>query len=95
MPLRELSKESSINIDHSIILATGKGRVVNGQSEFIFYEIKIPIRMRATVQDITKIRKAGESLTNIENVRRKEIHHRIKNNLQVISSLLDLQAEKF
>jgi hypothetical protein len=49
MPLRELSKESSINIDHSIILATGKGRVVNGQSEFIFYEIKIPIRMGATV----------------------------------------------
>ncbi len=51
--------------------------------------------MGATVQDITKTRKAGKSLTNIENVRRKEIHHRIKNNLQVISSLLDLQAEKF
>ncbi len=55
----------------------------------------IPIQMGATVQDITKTRKAGKSLTNIENVRRKEIHHRIKNNLQVISSLLDLQAEKF
>jgi PAS domain S-box-containing protein len=45
--------------------------------------------------DITKRKEAEEALTNIETARKKEIHHRIKNNLQVISSLLDLQAEKF
>jgi hypothetical protein len=29
-------KRKLYNVDHSIILATGKGRVANGQSEFIF-----------------------------------------------------------
>ena len=45
--------------------------------------------------DITERKKAEEALANIETARKKEIHHRIKNNLQVISSILDLQAEQF
>jgi PAS domain S-box-containing protein len=49
----------------------------------------------AFVLDITERKEAERVLANIEIARKKEIHHRIKNNLQVISSLLDLQAEKF
>jgi PAS domain S-box-containing protein len=45
--------------------------------------------------DITKRKEAEEALNNIEIARKKEIHHRIKNNLQILSSLLDLQAEQF
>ena len=45
--------------------------------------------------DITESKKTEETLAKIEIARQKEIHHMIMNNLQVISSLLDLQAEKF
>ncbi len=45
--------------------------------------------------DITKRKEAEQALANFEIAREKEIHHRIKNNLQVVSSLLDLQADKF
>lgn len=54
-----------------------------------------PVRMTGVNIDITERRKAEEALAKVEIVRKQEIHHRIKNNLQVISSLLDLQAEKF
>ena len=45
--------------------------------------------------DITERKKAQEALEKIDKMRIKEIHHRIKNNLQVISSMLDLQSEIF
>jgi len=46
-------------------------------------------------RDITKRKKAEEALEKIQETHIKEIHHRIKNNLQIISSLLSLEADKF
>ena len=53
------------------------------------------VAISGIVRDVTERTKAEEALANLEIARKKEIHHRIKNNLQVISSLLDLQADKF
>lgn len=82
-------------IDYRIILPDGEERIIYSEGEVLFDENNTPVRMRGIVQDITERKKAEERLANIEIARKKEIHHRIKNNLQVISSLLDLQAEQF
>jgi PAS domain S-box-containing protein len=45
------------------------------------------------IQDVTEQKIAKETIDKAEKLRKKEIHHRIKNNLQVISSLLELECE--
>ncbi|MFY1110106.1 MAG: PocR ligand-binding domain-containing protein [Methanosarcinaceae archaeon] len=86
---------SPFRIDYRIVLDNGEERIVHLESEFILNNINIPVRIKGIVQDITERKKVEKTLENLETARKKEIHHRIKNNLQVISSLLDLQAEKF
>ena len=44
------------SIDHRIILANGEERTVHIQSEVIFDEKKIPIRIKGIVQDITEFK---------------------------------------
>ncbi|AKB49440.1 Sensory transduction histidine kinase [Methanosarcina barkeri str. Wiesmoor] len=85
----------SFEIDFRIISADREEHILYARGQVIFDEKNTPIRVRGIVQDITERKKTEEALVKLEKVRIKEIHHRIKNNLQVISSLLDLQAEKF
>ena len=82
-------------VEYRIILADGEERIVNTEAEAIFYKENIPIQVKGIIQDITERKRAEKELEKVNRIRIKEIHHRIKNNLQVISSLLDLQAEKF
>lgn len=88
-------KGKPYSIDYRIIRADGEERTVHMQSEVIFDDKNTPVRIKGIVQDITERKEAEEALAKMENIRIKEIHHRIKNNLQVISSLLNLQAETF
>ncbi|MGB9939436.1 PAS domain S-box protein [Methanosarcina sp.] len=93
--IKRALNDEPYSIDFRIISASGEEHVLHSQGEVIFDEKNTPIGMRGTVQDITEQKRAEEALARMEKIRIKEIHHRIKNNLQVISSLLDLQSEAF
>jgi PAS domain S-box-containing protein len=90
---KKAMKGKPFGIDHRIVLSNGEVRTVHIRSEVIFNDRSIPVRIKGIIQDITERKETEKALLELEITRKKEIHHRIKNNLQVISSLLDLQAE--
>lgn len=72
----------------------------NGDSVWVFESVKIVHNIdkinrfyQGFIQDVTEKKITKEIIDKAEKLRKKEIHHRIKNNLQVISSLLELECE--
>ncbi|MCD4703606.1 MAG: PAS domain-containing protein, partial [Methanosarcinaceae archaeon] len=53
------------------------------------------IGYQGVIHDITEQKDAEEALISMENIRTKEVHHRIKNNLQVVSGMLFLESLNF
>ncbi|AKB27593.1 sensory transduction histidine kinase [Methanosarcina siciliae T4/M] len=82
-------------LEYRIKHRDGRIRWVNEIYQKISGNDENPGFYQSTIYDVTERKEAENFVASIETARKKEIHHRIKNNLQVISSLLDLQAEKF
>jgi two-component sensor histidine kinase len=80
--------------EYRIFTKSGEIRWVDERT-FIQRDKKGDIRLQGIILDITEHKKAEEALLQIEEIHKKEIHHRIKNNLQVISTLLYLESGNF
>ena len=88
-------KCESFRMEYRICTKEGESRWVDERT-FIQRDAEgHATHFQGVVIDITERKVAEEALARAEQLRKKEINHRIKNNLQIVSSLLDLQAEQF
>lgn len=90
-----LNTEFPIELEYRIQNKNGKTRWIREILQKISNNSDSSLKIQGFIEDITKNKELKYVINNKEDARIKEIHHRIKNNLQIISSLLYLQAEKF
>jgi PAS domain S-box-containing protein len=84
-------------VTHRLLMADGRIKYVEEQCETDFAANGKPLQSRGTVQDVTERVLAEETIRcalHEKEILLREIHHRVKNNLQIVSSLLHFQAKK-
>lgn len=90
------NKEPYGPLTHRLVMKSGSVKFVEERGNTVYNDDGDPVRSYGICQDITE-RVVGEQTKaklKEKEVLLKEIYHRVKNNLQLISSLLHIQAGK-
>ena len=86
---------AKLDLEHRAICPNGTEIHVHATAELIRNEDGTPVRLLGTVRDIADRKQAEDELQpslREKEALLKEVHHRVKNNLQVVTSLLRLEA---
>jgi PAS domain S-box-containing protein len=93
---RTIENGEPYEVEYRTVWSDGSIRYVTARGRLTRDTAGQPQRVNGLVWDITKLKRAEEEIKRSlyeKEVLLKEIHHRVKNNMQVISSLVALQAE--
>ncbi len=101
--LEKMAAELKMNVEAGCAEYTSEYRILTKSGEVRWVDERTVIQrneagevhLQGIILDITEHKKAEDALLQMEEIRKKEIHHRIKNNLQVISTLLYLESGNF
>lgn len=90
-----LKNGNSYKIEFDVTLAPNRKKTLYGLGMAHYNSKKEIVKIYGVTQDISESKRQNKAL--IENIKEKEtllkeVHHRVKNNLQIISSLLNLQS---
>jgi PAS domain S-box-containing protein len=92
-----LAQGAPYAVEHRIVRPDGAVRWVSASGTVMRDGDGRPQRMVGVVQDVTGRREQEEALRRSlaeKEVLLREVHHRVKNNLQVVSSMLSIQARR-